>query len=82
MERNAIKPTVRSLIAGLIPEETEFTDDESLFIDGIGLNSLSTMELLVNIESLFSIEIQDADLNLNNLGSVNAITDLISRYTA
>jgi acyl carrier protein len=82
MERNAIKPIVRSLIAGLIPEGTEFTDDESLFIDGIGLNSLSAMELLVNLEASFNIEIQDVDLNLNSLDSVNALAHLISRYTA
>ena len=49
----------------------------NLTLTEIGLDSLKTMELVLNIEEEFNIEIPDAELIPTNLRSAQAILDLI-----
>lgn len=58
-----------------------FEDDDHLFEKGY-VSSLLAMELVVFVETEFSIQIGNEDLNLDNFRSVTAISQLIDRKTA
>lgn len=57
-----------------------FQEDDHLFEKGY-VSSLLAMELVVFVETEFSIQIGNEDLNLDNFKSVNAICRLIDRKT-
>lgn len=57
-----------------------FQDSDDLFRSGY-LNSLSAMELVLFVESEFSLSIGSEDLNLDNFRSVDALTALVERKT-
>lgn len=46
----------------------------------IGLNSLNAIEIVVNLESEFDIQVDDDDLLIDNLASVKLLRELIERY--
>lgn len=46
----------------------------------IGLNSLNAIEIVVNLENEFDIQVDDDDLLIDNLASVKLLRELIERY--
>ncbi|MFB5678574.1 acyl carrier protein [Paenibacillus terreus] len=46
----------------------------------LGLNSLSAVELIVELENELNIIIDDDDLLLDNLSTLNEIEQLLGRY--
>lgn len=82
MDHEEIRAVVRQLISRRLPEPIEFTDDESLFDDGLGLNSIHAMELLIEVEQVFKVLIDDDEMQLVNFINVRAITDLVSLHVA
>ena len=43
----------------------------------IGIDSLTSIELVVNLEEAFDISIGDDDLSVDNVATINAIIELI-----
>ncbi len=60
---------VESLELEMDPEDIE--DEESLF--GVGLDSISTIELIVGIEETFGVEVDDEDVSEELVESVKSI---------
>ena len=52
-------------------------EDVSLLELGLGIDSVSTLEFILLLESEFNIEIDESDINLNNLSNLNNLTEYI-----
>ena len=55
----------------------EIKDDAPLFKEGLGLDSIDALELVVAIENIFSVIIEDEDVGKRAFASVNALARFI-----
>ncbi|MEM1249539.1 MAG: phosphopantetheine-binding protein [Acidobacteriota bacterium] len=62
-------------LEGMTP--ADIGDDEALFGDGLGLDSVDALELMVVLEKDFGIEIDDEELDPEVFASVNALERFI-----
>ena len=67
---------VRSLRLPMAPEDIE--DGVSLFGEGLGLDSIDVLELVLEIERTFGVSIADEQTGAKVLRSVNTIADYIT----
>ena len=56
-------------------------DDEPLFGDGMGLDSLDAVELVVQVQKHFGVEIKDMDEGRVAFQSINALRQFIEERT-
>jgi acyl carrier protein len=68
---------VRCLRLPLAPQD--IADDVPLFGDGLGLDSIDALELVLELERLFGVKISDEQLGRRVLRSVNTIVELIEQ---
>ena len=59
----------------ITPRDIE--NEASLFKDGLGLDSIDALELVVAIEKIFNIIIEDEDVGKKAFASVNALAVFI-----
>ena len=73
---------VRCLRMPIKPEEIE--DDMPLFDEGLGLDSIDALEIVLELQRSFGVEIGDEQVGKRVLGSVRTIVEFIesSRATA
>jgi len=57
----------------------EIDDDAPLFKEGLGLDSIDALELVVAIEKVFNVIIEDEDVGKEAFGSVRILTGFIQR---
>jgi len=67
---------VRSLRLPMAPEDIE--DGVPLFGEGLGLDSIDVLELVLEIERTFGVSITDEQTGAKVLRSVNSIADFIA----
>ena len=67
---------VRSLRLPIAPESIE--DGVSLFSEGLGLDSIDVLELVLEIERTFGVSITDEQTGNRVLRSVDSIADYIT----
>ena len=75
LTREVKEVIVESLELDMDPEDVE--DEESLF--GVGLDSISTIELIVGIEETFGVEVDDDDVSEELVESVKSIVLYLER---
>jgi acyl carrier protein len=68
---------VRCLRLPLAPQD--IADDVPLFGDGLGLDSIDALELVLELERLFGVKISDEQLGRRVLRSVSTIVELIEQ---
>jgi acyl carrier protein len=68
---------VRCLRLPLAPQD--IADDVPLFGDGLGLDSIDALELVLELERMFGVKISDEQLGRLVLRSVNTIVGLIEQ---
>ncbi len=74
--RETITELIRNVIS--LDADREIKDDENL-ID-LGLDSIKTIEIVVELEDGFDIEIDEDDLMLDNFSTISKIMELVKRY--
>ncbi len=71
---------IRVLKLELEPDEID--DDAPLFGEGLELDSIDALELVVGLEKEFCIAIADQEVGRQAFASVNALTDYILSQTS
>jgi acyl carrier protein len=86
MDRNEIKRSLkRMLIDGLRLQDVRPDDIEDaapIFVEGLGLDSVDALELVVLVEEKFNIQIPDEDVGKRAFASIEALTDFVSTELA
>ena len=60
----------------------EIDDDAPLFKEGLGLDSIDALELVVAIEKNFNVIIEDEDVGKEAFGSIRILAEFLQReYT-
>jgi acyl carrier protein len=62
-------------LEGMKPEDID--DAAPLFGDGLGLDSIDALELVIGIEKTFGVRIQDEEVGAKALASVNALVEFM-----
>jgi acyl carrier protein len=82
-DRNELISRLKTLIIeSLQLEDIEPSDidvDEPLFGNGLGLDSIDALELVVALEKEFGIIIPDEEVGKEAFASLNALTDFVER---
>ena len=80
MDRAALRDEVKQLLSTglrLDVSPAEIVDDAPIFGEGLGLDSIDALELVVLVEERFHISIPDEEVGRQAFGSVNALVDYI-----
>ncbi len=81
MDRDALKLKLKELIiAGLRLQDVApdgIADDQPIFVEGLGLDSIDALELVVLLEEHFGIAVPDEAVGKQAFASVNALADFI-----
>jgi len=83
LDRETLKSELKYLIVKTLrledvaPESIE--DDEPLFVEGLGLDSIDALELVVAIEKKYSVLIEDEEVGVEAFASISALADFIIR---
>jgi acyl carrier protein len=69
---------IRRLRLEISPNEID--DNAALFEDGLGLDSIDALELVVGLEQEFGISIPDEDVGKEAFASVEALCSYVERH--
>lgn len=79
-----IKDEVFSQVKELLLEVLEKRNNKEIIektaLSDLGLDSITTISLIILIEEHFNIELDDEDLLFENYSSVERITQMIKKY--
>ena len=81
MDRNELKMRLKRLLVeglkleGVDPESIQ--DAEPIFVEGLGLDSIDALELVVLVEERFRVVIPDEEVGKLAFASINALADYI-----
>jgi acyl carrier protein len=82
MSDPTIAPRVKDLIVRRLKLEidpTTIQDDAPLFGEGLGLDSIDALELVLGLEQEFGIKVEDEEVGVKAFASVNALVDFIEQ---
>ncbi len=86
MDRETLKRRLKELlVSGLRLQDTEpasIADDQPIFVEGLGLDSIDALELVVLIEEQFGIAIPDEEVGKSAFASIAALAEYISAEQA
>ncbi len=86
MDRETLTRKLKELlVSGLRLQDTDpasIADDQPIFVEGLGLDSIDALELVVLIEENFGIAIPDEDVGKSAFASIAALADYISAERA
>jgi len=77
---DALKQQIKQLIVERLKLEVApdaIEDAQPLFGDGLGLDSIDALELVLGIEQAFGVKIEDEEMGEQALSSVNAIAEFV-----
>lgn len=80
MDRDSVRTAVKELLVNglrLDVAPADIVDDAPIFGEGLGLDSIDALELVVLVEERFSIGIPDEETGKRVFGSVSALVDFI-----
>jgi acyl carrier protein len=84
LDRNELKMRLKRLLIdglkleGVSPESIQ--DAEPIFVEGLGLDSIDALELVVLVEETFRVAIPDEEVGKLAFASINALTDYIMAH--
>lgn len=81
MDRAELKMQLKTLLVeGLRLEDVapaDIVDDAPIFVDGLGLDSIDALELVVLVEERFQVVIPDEEVGKLAFASIEALTDYV-----
>ena len=81
MERDALKQRLKVMIVeGLKLEDKrpgDIEDTAPIFVEGLGLDSIDALELVVLVEENFRVTIPDEEVGQRAFASIDALADFI-----
>jgi acyl carrier protein len=81
MNQTSLHTRVKQLIIDRLQLEgmtpTDIDDAAPLFGDGLGLDSIDALELVIGIEKAFGVRIQDEDVGAKAFASVNSLVEFM-----
>ncbi|WMJ86446.1 phosphopantetheine-binding protein [Anaerocolumna sp. MB42-C2] len=81
MGSNNVRETIREIIYNLVELKkpiNEIDDNENILI--LGMDSISILKVVTELEDEYNIEFDDEDLNYDNLKSINSMIDCVEKY--
>ncbi|OHX39629.1 MULTISPECIES: acyl carrier protein [Cytobacillus] len=75
MDNLELKKLILEKVSNSLGREVKLKYDTNLLNEGI--NSLLLIEIIVELEEVFSIEILDDDLTTDNFNSIDSISNLL-----
>ena len=81
MDRSALAAEVKELLTSglrLDVSPAEIVDDAPIFGEGLGLDSIDALELVVLVEERFRVAIPDEDVGRRAFASVRALVEFIA----
>jgi acyl carrier protein len=82
MGNENLAPRVKELIVRRLKldiDPTSIQDDAPLFGEGLGLDSIDALELVLGLEQEFGIKVEDEEVGVKAFSSVNALVDFIEQ---
>lgn len=81
MNRDEMKQSLKTLLVeglkleNICPED--IGDSEPIFVDGLGLDSIDALELVVLVEERFGVSIPDEEVGKQAFASIDALADFV-----
>ncbi|HLP30546.1 MAG: acpP-1 [Holophagaceae bacterium] len=69
----------RLKLEGMTPDQMD--DGAPLFGEGLGLDSIDALELVLGIEQVFGVKIEDEAAGMKAFKSIQALTDFIAEHS-
>ena len=86
MDRSELKQNLKNLLVdGLRLQDVrpeDIDDGAPIFVEGLGLDSVDALELVVLVEERFNIQIPDEDVGKQAFASIDALADYVSTELA
>ena len=82
MTREDLAPKVKDLIVRRLKLDIDpktIQDDAPLFGEGLGLDSIDALELVLGLEQEFGIKVEDEEVGVKAFASVNALCYFIEQ---
>jgi len=82
MNNENLAPRVKELIVRRLKldiDPTTIQNDAPLFGEGLGLDSIDALELVLGLEQEFGIKVEDEEVGVKAFASVNALVDFIEQ---
>jgi acyl carrier protein len=82
MTNDNLAPRVKELIVRRLKLEIDpdsIQDVAPLFGEGLGLDSIDALELVLGLEQEFGIKVEDEEVGVKAFSSVNALVDFIEQ---
>jgi acyl carrier protein len=80
LRRRVVDSMVELLPRVLKQELPELAEDTSLF-DGLGLSSVTTLELLLELEEALEVQVDVEDIDQDDLRTVGTLADFVAAHT-
>jgi acyl carrier protein len=84
LNRDELKGQLKQLLVEGLKLETvtpeSIQDAEPIFVEGLGLDSIDALELVVLVEEKYHIVIPDEEIGKLAFASINALADYILSY--
>jgi acyl carrier protein len=78
-----IENGVREILSSMFSNADIYTIElEDQLENKLGIDSLKVLQLIVELETKFNVEVDDNDLLLENFATINKIITIINRLTA
>lgn len=81
-DHGALKAALKELIVtGLRLQDVApdgIADDEAIFVEGLGLDSIDALELVVLVEERFGVAIPDEEVGKRVFASINALAAYVA----
>ena len=81
MEKDSLKKELKNLIVKTLRLDTiapdEIQDEAPLFGEGLGLDSIDALELVVALEKTYDVIIENEDVGKTAFASIEALADFV-----